>query len=490
MKNTANDLHDISQVVLEHLCEYINTSQQGKDKVLKQPPPEVIARSLNIKHYIQQGGIHREGTHDFMKYYLEYSQHLHHPKYLGHQVPGPHIASGIADFIHGVINNPMSIYEMGPSAAVIERVVIHWMLDKIGWFKGTDLTDFSHIPGNGGGFLTHGGSLANLTALLAARAAVAPDAWTEGTPSDLVVLVPEESHYSVARSIAIMGLGHQAIVPVKTNNLKVLQPEYLQPVYRQVLKEGKRVMAVVANACTTATGLYDPLDEIGQFCQENGLWLHVDGAHGASALISEKERILLKGVERADSLIWDAHKMLRTSALAAAVLFRDRKPMETIFRQKGSYLFHEKEEIGFDTMPYTLECTKAGIGTKLFWVLAAEGEKGLAGYVEHVHKQTADFYGLIVNTPDFNCPYTPESNILCFQYTKYGTDNAFQLAIRNELVKRGNYYITSTELNGIRYLRIVVLSDLTEKKHIESLLAEVEIVAEDLYEKRERDSNF
>ncbi len=274
-----------------------------------------------------------------------------------------------------------------------------------------------------------------------------------------------------------MGLGKDAIVSVAVDDLRVMKPEALLPTYQNVKATGKRVMAVVANACTTATGLYDPLDEIGAFCEEHNLWYHVDGAHGASALLSDTNKELLKGIERADSVIWDAHKMMRTSALCAAVLFKDQQAMESSFQQKGSYLFHEKEEVGFDLMPYTVECTKAAIGTKLFWVLAAEGEKGIASYIDKTHQNTRLFHKIFDKHPDFNCPYFPESNILCFQYTKFGTDNAFQLAIRNQLVTRGDFYITSTEFNGVRYLRISVMNDLTEEKHINRLIDEIIEVA-------------
>jgi L-2,4-diaminobutyrate decarboxylase len=480
MKNNSHGLKNISTIVLNKLCAYLEISQQGKEKTLIQKPAEEIAELLQLEKWVKEGGLDPVSTNLFMDAYLANSQHLHHPHYMGHQVAVPHVASGIADFIHGVINNPMAIYEMGPSAAVIERFLINWMLEKVGWFKGTHLSDFRNLKNNGGGVLTHGGSLANLTALSAARAAIAPEAWINGTPDDLVVLAPEEAHYSIARSISIMGMGQNAVISVPVNTLKVMKPEALLPLYRKIKADGKKIMAVVANACTTATGLYDPLDEIGHFCEENNLWFHVDGAHGASALVSNTKKHLLKGIERADSLIWDAHKMLRASSLCAAVLFKDRKNMERAFQQKGSYIFHEKEEIGFDTLPYTVECTKAALGTKLFWVLAAEGEKGIANYIDNTYNHTHKFYQLIQQHPDFTCLCEPETNILCFQHTKFRTDNDFQLAIRNELIHRGNFYITSTELNGVRYLRLTIMNNLTKESHIKALLDEIIEVAKSL----------
>ena len=93
----------------------------------------------------------------------------------------------------------------------------------------------------------------------------------------------------------------------------------------------------------------------------------------------------MRGVENADSLIWDMHKMMRTTTLCAAVLFKDPNHMAATFQQKGSYIFHEKDELGFDVIPYALECTKSALATKLFWVLAAEGEIGLINYLSLIH---------------------------------------------------------------------------------------------------------
>ncbi len=477
MKNNPTELFKIIETILPELHQYVVESMRGNGIVLEQKLASSLAKDLNLLEWIKNGGINADNVNQFLKVYLDNSQRMHHPHYIGHQVSSSHLASAVADFIHGVINNPMAIYEMGPSASVIEQTIINWMLDKAGWFKGESIDDFNDIPENGGGVLTHGGSLANLTALLSARAKAAPEAWSEGNPENLVVIGSEIAHYSVARSISIMGLGKKNFVSVPTTDNEVLRPEYLEPIYQKTQDEGKKVMAVIANACATSTGLYDPIDEIGQFCNEHGLWYHVDGAHGASALVSETEKGLMKGLHRADSMIWDTHKMLRTTAICAAVLFKDSKNLTNTFQQKGSYLFHDKEKPGFDLMPYTVECTKSGIGTKLFWVLAADGEKGISDYIDRQFSITKEFYKIITSDPDFECPYFPESNILCFRY-KSGLDtNEFQLNIRNELVKSGEFYITSTEIGERRYLRLTVINALTDTSHILNLLDTIRGIA-------------
>ncbi len=108
---------------------------------------------------------------------------------------------------------PSSLYEMGPAGGTCEGFMINWMLKKMGWLAGRDDYDFHFTPGKSSGLLTHGGSMANLTALAAARAAIAPDSWTEGNPSDLVVIGAASAHYSIARALSILGLGKKLFTP-------------------------------------------------------------------------------------------------------------------------------------------------------------------------------------------------------------------------------------------------------------------------------------
>ena len=239
-------------------------------------------------------------------------------------------------------------------------------------------------------------------------------------------------------------------------------------------------MAVVANACATSTGLYDPLDEIADFCQENKLWFHVDGAHGAVALLSDREKQKMKGAEKADSLIWDAHKMMRVPALCTAVLFKNQFHQYNNFKQKGSYVFHSTEVIGMDSMPYTVECTKSALGPKLFWTFALGGVKNMTLYIEKCYQLAEDFYHLLIQQKDFEVPYFPQSNILCFRFTGGPASDDFQLKLRYTLIDTGNFYITSCEMNNKRYLRVVLIHPDTAVEDLKALLNNIRDVAQNL----------
>ncbi len=458
---SVEEYTDAAQAAIERLAAYVDESQRSAQPAITQPSIEDNATALGLRELIRGGGMDTERFADFLAAYLERTTRLHHPGSLAHQVTTPDIPAALGDLIHGTINNPAAIYEMGAAGASTEVVVLDWMLEKVGW----------STP-DSAGVLTHGGSLANLTSLLAARARVAPDAWTKGTPPDLAVLAPASVHYSIRRAVAILGLGEDALIELEVDELERIRVDRLERALERARDAGRRPMALVAASCATATGLHDELQGIADFCEQNGIWLHVDAAHGASALLSPRHRPLLDGIHRADSLIWDAHKMLRTSSLCAAVLMRRAGELPGAFHQKASYLFYdERDSAGIDLIGRTVECTKGGLGLKLFLNLAWRGEQGLGRYVADCYDKTLRFHELIQRRPGFECPYRPESNILCF---RRGHDAARQVAIRERLIAEGEFHLSSAEISGERYLRIVPTAPATDDETIERLLDAVE----------------
>jgi L-2,4-diaminobutyrate decarboxylase len=379
------------------------------------------------------------------------STRLHHPASLAHQVAVPDVPAAVADLVHGAINNPMAIYEMGAAAATIELAVVAWMARQTG------------LPPGAGGTLTHGGSLANLTALLAARAAHAPDAWTAGAPHDLAILCTPSAHYSIERAAGILGLGTDAIIALPVDALDRIDPDRMGEALDAAHAAGRRPFALVAAACATSTGLFDDVAAAADFASAHGLWLHVDGAHGASALLSPAHRHHLTGIDRADSIIWDAHKLLRVSGLCAAVLVRDADALERAFRQHASYLFYEDADAdapGPDVITRTVECTKAAMGTKLFLELAARGERGLGEDVAARFAVAREAWELLQQRPGFEVPYEPETNIVCFRVPG---DDARQVAVRDALLADGQVHLSSAEIGGRRHLRLVVTAPTTTR---------------------------
>ena len=454
-----DDYADAAHTAVDLLADHVAEARSGLGPVNVCPEPDELAEELELSRWIEQGGMDAAALEEWLPRYLDATVRLHHPGSMAHQVAVPSTGAAVADLIHGATNNPMAIYEMGAGGATIERAVVRWMLDKVGF--GADSA----------GVLTHGGSLANLTALLAARARVAPDAWRTGTPGDLALLAPPSAHYSVRRAAAILGLGEDAVLELEVDELERIRPERLGDALERCRAAGRRPLALVAPACATSTGLFDDLRAIGDFCNEHDIWLHVDAAHGASALLSERHRGLLDGIELGDSVIWDAHKLLRTSGLCAAVLVRRGEELPAAFRQSGDYLFNDNESIGFDLLDRALETTKTTMGLKLFLALAWAGERGLGDYVASRFDAARRFHDLLEREPDVSCPYVPESNILCFRI-----GDGDQLALRERALAAGRLHFGSTTVNGERYLRLVVTAPDTGEETLRELLATLRAV--------------
>jgi L-2,4-diaminobutyrate decarboxylase len=456
-----------ARIVSRALHRYHRQSMARKSRVVSQAPIEDLIADLGCAQLARQGGLAGRRLARFLDKYLAGSTRLHHPAYMAHQVAVPHPAGALAAMVDGFTNNAMAIYEMGPAAAAIEFFVINWMLSKVGWTPAPSPRESGASGSTGGGVLTHGGSLANLTALLAARGCMVPDVWEKGVPADLALLAPSGSHYSVARAAGILGMGHAAMYGLEVDRHGRIIPDRIPGMLARVQSEGRRPMALVANACSTALGLFDPLHEIAAACRERGVWLHVDGAHGASALLSGRHRELLRGVEQADSLVWDAHKLMRTPTLCAAVLVRDSRNLDGAFEQEASYLFHAKEQPGVDFIHRTVECTKAGLGLRFFAVLASLGEQGLGAYVERQFALAREAHAYISGLPDFSCPAEPQANILCFRIT--GGDET-QIAVRDAMIADGSFHLSTAEVNGSRYLRAAFMNPETSMSDVQRMV--------------------
>lgn len=449
--------------LVDQLADYLSRATRGDNlPVLPWSPP---AESLT--HF--PGDFPAEPTGELsglMERVLATSNHLHHPRYIGHQVTAPLPLAALCDFVSSLLNNGMAVYEMGPSATAMEHSVLRWMAGQLG------------LPEGSGGVLTSGGSAGNLTALLAARQARAGyDAWGGGSAAGppLTVLVPETAHYCIARSVKVMGWGLEGVTPVPVDAHFRLRPEALEEARTRALKAGRHPIAVVACAGSTATGAFDPLEAVADFCERQGLWFHVDGAHGASAVLSPEDRHQVKGIERADSVVWDAHKMMLMPALITAVLFREGSRSFEAFAQEASYLFHGQDTRRWsDVGLRTLECTKEMMALKLYTCLSLLGTRFFSDYVAATFALARRFAAMLQAAPDFELAVEPGCNIVCFRHTPAGLPpsewDALQTHLRERLVTRGDFYLVQTTLPRGVHLRTTLINPLTSEADLNALL--------------------
>src|SRR6266480_1848622 len=385
-------------------ARYFESTRSGKGQVSTPRSSEELARRFEedlpvdgrpVSEIITR--LEREVLADANKYC--------HPMYMGHQTSAP-LAVGVwMESVIGALNQSLAVWEMSPTATMIEHQIVRWLAKLAGYGIGA------------GGTLTSGGTEANFTAMLAARNSAVPNAWEEGLGTDPpFVVCGEHAHYAVTRATGQLGIGRRRGVSIPSREYK-LDVDLLVGALDRLRDEGKQVMAVVATAGTTATGSFDDLEAIGPICEERGIWLHVDGAHGAGALLSSRPPSALNGLPYSRSLAWDPHKMMLLPLAAGMVLTRDEADLERAFAQQAPYLFHAgKSTRIIDQGIRSFQCSRRADVLKLWFVIQRFGSEGLGQLYDHLCSTAQLLHDAIEERDDFENLHQPESNILCFRY--------------------------------------------------------------------------
>ncbi|HEY0591440.1 MAG TPA: pyridoxal-dependent decarboxylase [Thermoanaerobaculia bacterium] len=399
----------------------------------------------------------------------EASIHLHHPRYAGHQVCPPFAAGVLAEMAIATLNNSTAVWEMSPAATVIEKNVVRWLCDRIGY------------PATAGGTTVSGGSAANLTALLAARHRWRADGENVGkTP---VVVCAETAHYSIARAAAILGSGIRVVEVPVDETFRMIVGE-LETLLDAMEGSDESPMAIVATAGSTATGSFDRLAPIADLRDRYRTWLHVDAAHGASAVLSRGLRRLVDGLARADSLSWDPHKMMWMPLSTSAVLVREESWLREAFQSDAPYLFHRDRQ-GLDLGAMTIQCSRRADAVKLWLALNTIGADAIAETMERVAERTAELHAMIAAAPDFEPMHDPQFNIFCFRYRPAGSADgealdALNETLRQRLLESGEGWITTTKLRGRRSLRVTVINPATSRDDLEAIVGKLRDIAKEM----------
>jgi L-2,4-diaminobutyrate decarboxylase len=454
--------HAVVDLLADHLAR---AQTPGAVPVLPSTPPDA-----NLAAWTRDFGVAApEGLMVLLQRMLDGATHVHSPRYVGHQVAAPLPAAALCHALVALTNNSTAVYEMSPVATVAEHAVVRWMAEALGY------------PASAGGLLTSGGSLGNLTALLAARRQRAGLDVTRRGLADgamLAILTSEQAHYCVRRAAHIMGLGDAGTCLVPSDAAYRIDMRALEQAYEDAVARGLTVIAVVASACSTAMGAFDPLSDLADFCARRGTWLHVDAAHGGAACLSPRYRHLVAGIERADSVVWDAHKMLLVPSLTTGVLFKTGQHAAETFEQEASYLLGSDPHAEWFNMSHrTVECTRPALALPLYAMLNTYGSALFADHVTRCFDLARAFAAEIEASRDFGLACQPEANIVCFRYT--GSDDsdadgdALQTRLRDTVNRSGAFHVVQTRARGRTYLRTTLIHPLTQLDDLRGLLTAV-----------------
>ena len=460
-------------ILVDTLSDYLKKALSGNEMaVLPWNDPDQLAEIFTF----ESAGGEKEPLDSFFKRIIDHSIHIHHPHYIGHQVTSPLPVAVLAQFCTTLLNNGAAVYEMGPVNMAMEKNVINSFGSIIGYTTRFD------------GIFTHGGTAGNLTAMLAARQAKTDyNIWEDGVQDYKRpgFMISEQAHYSIGRNVKIMGLGNNSIIKVPVDSHFRMRTDLLEEIKIRSEKKGIKVISVIASSCSTATGSYDDLETIADFCEKYGLWMHVDGAHGMGVLFSDKYKNRVRGIERADSVVIDFHKMLLVPALNTLVMFRNGEKSYETFAQKASYLFQKSQiNVWYNSAIRTIECTKSALGIIAYTALKYYGKNYYKEYIDSRYDLARTFAMMIKSNRQLELAVEPEANIICFRFAPQGIDdttlNQINSVIRDKIIKEGSFYIVQVELCGKIWIRLTIINPVTSQDDLKDLLKRVAEVGEEV----------
>ncbi len=363
----------------------------------------------------------------------------------------------------------------GDHAAIhVEHRVIAWLAAVLG------------LPAKAEGILTSGGSMANFTALAAARAAMAPwdvreeGACPPGRPR-LVVYASDQVHNCVDKAVDLLGIGRRQLRKIETDDRFCMRVHRLREAIATDRAKGLLPAIVVGSAGTVNTGAVDPLGEIADLCEREGLWFHADGAYGGMALVSDAMRPLFQGLERARSIAADPHKWLYVPYEAGAALVREPGRLSAAFRRPAEYLVQDDASPllgppGFnDRGP---ELSRSFKALKVWMGLKVHGRRAYAERVERDCALARFLAAEVDGRADFERLAEPVLSIVNFRYRPAGRPegrlDALNRRIVNRLVGDGGFMLAPTVLKGRVAMRVCIVNFRTSESDLVALLDEAE----------------
>jgi aromatic-L-amino-acid decarboxylase len=416
------------------------------------------------------------------------SRHNGHPRFFGYVASPSTPAGAYADLLASALNQNVTSWRSSPAATEVERAVVRWLAELVGYASEAF------------GLLTSGGSMANLTALLAAHRTHAPaDTPRRGLSAlkrPMTVYASAEVHLSIPKAADILGLGREHVRAVEVDEKFRLDVRALRERIKADLRAGEvQPFCIVASAGTVNTGAVDPLEEIARVALEYGLWFHVDGAYGALAAMDRERRALFRGIDRADSLSLDAHKWLYAPVDCGCLLFREAAGAHAAFAStEADYIkVHESEEReSFAFWDYGIELSRRFRALKVWMMLRYYGSRRLSGAIAH-DNSLAEYMGELVRAAeDFELLAPVSLSICCFRYVPQGFRSKMDAAqsaeerealeleldeinarIMRAVQRGGRAYLSNATLRGRFSLRACITNFRTTRADIERTLEAV-----------------
>jgi glutamate/tyrosine decarboxylase-like PLP-dependent enzyme len=393
---------------------------------------------------------------------LPYAARVDHPRFFAFVPSAPTWPGVLADFVAAGFNVFQGTWLGSGGPSQLELVVIGWIRDWIGY------------PEAAGGLFTSGGSAASLDALVAAREAA-------GSPDRPAVYMSDQSHSALERAARIVGIRRDRVRKIKSDRDFRIDMRALADAVAADRAAGLAPVAVCANGGATNTGAIDPLAEMADFCEAERIWLHVDAAYGGFAVLSERGRLLLAALERADSIALDAHKWLFQPFEAGCLMVKDVRRLEAAFSVRPEYL--QDTEWGRDHPNFGdlgLQLSRSFRALKVWMTVQTFGlaaiRRAVARGIDFAER--AERYVRASTTLELMSPAS--LGVVCFRVHPPGAGldepalEALNENVQQQVIDSGTAMMSSTRLRGTYSLRLCILNHHTTWEDVRATLAAIE----------------
>jgi aromatic-L-amino-acid/L-tryptophan decarboxylase len=468
LEPSADEIRDWGNSVIELTAEYLSDLRDRR--VYRQMSSREIRDRLDAT--LPTEGIEfDELLKIFRETVIPFSRQNAHPRMFGYvQSPGTPIAA-FADLLASTLNANLTVWRSAPAPVEVERMTIDWIRQILGF------------NAQAGGLFVSGGSMANLAAIAAARQA-------RDCPSDrLRMYASSETHFSIAKAAALLGIGRQNVRRVSTNKRFRIRVDDLVAKITADLETGYVPFCVVANAGTVNTGAVDPLTEIREVADRFQLWMHVDGSYGAFAVLAKSARELFASIEQADSIALDPHKWLYLPVDVGCVIYRVPEISQAAFSHDAEYtrIIGETADEAFAFWDYGPELSRRFRALKVWMLLKGVGLDSLSEAIENNLACARYFESMVRASDDFEMMAPVELSIFCFRHVPMQlrsespqTIDAFNEHLLIALQRDGSSYLSNAALGGRFALRGCVLNYRTTLRDMEILLDDLRRVAKSL----------
>ncbi|CAL8081098.1 unnamed protein product [Orchesella dallaii] len=478
--------HDVFDLILK---EAIFEGVQRDKPVVRFKLPENLEKILHLK--LGKTPVKtQEDLLDLLKEVMRYSVKTGHPYFINQLFSGLDPYGICAEWVASALNSSVYTYEVAPVFTLMELEVFERMRDMVGFPRG-----------QGDGLFCPGGSMANGYAISVARYRKRPEVKERGLcgMKEMVMFVSEDCHYSFKKLASFQGLGMKNVVGIKVDRKGKMIIEDLVDQIEISLEKGQDPFMVAATAGTTVLGAFDPIEEVAKICQKYELYLHVDAAWGGGALMSPKYRHLLKGIEKADSVTWNPHKLLCAPQQCSTFLIKDSDVCTQTHATKATYLFQQDkfyDAAYYDTGDKHVQCGRRADVLKFWFMWKAKGSEGFEAHINHIFgvaeycvqelKSRSPAFQLLMEEPEctnITFWYIPPSLRDMNQKSDEFWEKLHKVApkIKEAMMRRGSMMITYQPLRHYQnFFRLVIQSSEVTKEDIKYFLDEIESCGKDI----------